>query len=127
MTLQRVSRPNRKRPGPPRRGRVRNRAYMKFVTDQPCVICEISRAELAKMGFTGDKYDITQTLHTEAAHVGVRGMAQKCSDLETIPLCGEHHRTGKDSHHVLGKRFWEHHGIDRQALIARLNAAYGDL
>ena len=61
---------------------------------------------------------------SEAAHVGPRGMSQKCSDRETLPLCVEHHREGKDAHHVLQKRFWSYHGLDRDALIAELNARY---
>ncbi len=61
---------------------------------------------------------------TEAAHIGDRGMSQKCSDAETIPLCGEHHRTGKDSHHRLGKKFWAHWGIDKKKLLAELQEAY---
>ena len=32
----------------------------------------------------------------EADHAGRRGLGQKCSDLETIPLCTEHHRQRTD-------------------------------
>jgi len=67
---------------------------------------------------------IAQHTRTEAAHVGDRGLGQKCSDRETIPLCAEHHTQGRDSYHKLGKKFWEHHGLDRFELIARLNAMY---
>lgn len=53
----------------------------------------------------------------EAAHVGDRGLGQKCRDQETIPLCGYHHRTGPDSQHVMGKRFWDYHGINKADLV----------
>lgn len=29
-----------------------------------------------------------------------------------------------DAHHVLGKRFWAHHGLDRDALVAELQRRY---
>ena len=45
--------------------------------------------------------------------------------MEAIPLCSSHHRTGKDAHHVLGRNFAEHHGVDMAQLIARYNALYG--
>jgi hypothetical protein len=83
---------------------------------------------------TGDIWTLSRATHrsamqtfgsrTEAAHVGVRGLGQKSSDRSAIPLCAEHHRLGRDSHHRLGKRFWEHHGLDRDALIAELNRRY---
>ena len=41
-----------------------------------------------------------------------------------IPLCGYHHRIGKDSAHVLGEKFWAHHKLDRDVIIAELNARY---
>lgn len=61
---------------------------------------------------------------TEAAHVGDRGLGQKCSDIEAVPLCGEHHRTGKEAHHVLGKRFWEYHRLGRELMITVYHAAF---
>lgn len=61
---------------------------------------------------------------SEAAHVGERGLGQKCSDRETIPLCVEHHRTQPYAHHVLGKKFWAHHGLDKEAIVAELNRLY---
>lgn len=60
----------------------------------------------------------------EVAHVGTRGFGQKCSDLETAPLCIAHHREGRESHHRLGKCFWDFHRIDRAELSARLQRAY---
>lgn len=60
----------------------------------------------------------------EAAHVGDRGLRQKCSDYEAIPLCAWHHRLSPLSHHRAGKRFWKYHGLDRDKIIAELNARY---
>lgn len=60
----------------------------------------------------------------EAAHVGERGLGQKCSDAQAIPLCSQHHRIGATSNHVLGKSFWEYHGINRKEVIEKLNAMY---
>jgi len=61
-----------------------------------------------------------QRERTEAAHVGKRGIGQKCSDWEAIPLCRWHHRIGPESHHTLGKNFWKHHAINRDELIREL-------
>jgi len=78
--------------------------YLKFIRSLPCAICGACLVE--------------------AAHVGVRGFGIRCSDRETIPLCPGHHRTRRDAHHVLGKQFWEYHGVDRWELIQRYNSAY---
>jgi hypothetical protein len=59
------------------------------------------------------------------AHVGPRGYGQKCSDLETLPLCEEHHIHGHpESHHTLQKKFQEFHGISFIELWAQYRAAY---
>ena len=60
----------------------------------------------------------------EAAHVGDRGLSQKCPDRQTIPLCVAHHRIGPTASHVLGKKFFGYWKIDRDALIDRLNQQY---
>jgi hypothetical protein len=61
---------------------------------------------------------------TECAHVGRRGLGQKCSDYESLPLCAVHHRTGRESHHRLGKRFWAFHCLSRVALVTELRRVY---
>lgn len=105
---KRTSAPNRKRSGPPRRGRVHDPEYLAWIREQPCVVtfCKIPRSE--------------------AAHVGeIRGLGQKCSDHETIPLCVWHHGPeGPQSHHRLGKGFWPFWGLDRDALIAEYRERY---
>lgn len=66
---------------------------------------------------------------TEAAHVGVRGLGQKCPDKEAMPLGTRHHEHataggGPGSHHTLGKGFWQFHGIDRAEVLAELHRLY---
>lgn len=112
----------------PRRGRVRSAAFLRFVRSLPCVLCQRKRHsrgfEIYNMSAGSRWLNWASGQYTEAAHVGNRGLGQKCSDRETIPLCAAHHRTGKDSHHVLGKKFWDFHGLDKEKLIAELNARY---
>ena len=81
-------------------------AYMAWVATQACIVC-------------GRK-------PVEVAHVGLRGLGQKCSDRETLPICTLHHRSGKESQHELGKRFWPMHSLDKQALIEKHNALYDE-
>jgi hypothetical protein len=96
----------------PRRTRRKiDKPYLDFIRSLCCVVCQIRQC-------------IEWSSRTEAAHVGVRGLGQKCSDRETIPLCPAHHRLDRDSCHRLGKRFWQHHGLDREALIAAFNQRY---
>lgn len=88
--------------------------YLDWIRQQPCVCPPAA-----------DPYKFTRADNViEAAHVGVRGLGQKCPDAEAIPLCAWHHRTGPLSHHVLGKNFWGRHGIDRDATIAQLRMRY---
>lgn len=98
----------------------RDEKYLAFIRRQPCILCDDAMERRAFV----DGVPYRQETHTEAAHAGERGFRQKCSDRETIPLCVRHHRTGKDSHHVLGKRFWGHHDINREAVIAGYNKLY---
>lgn len=97
----------KKRTGKPRRGPLRDDQYLDWIRQQRCIVpgCR-------------------QQYQTEAAHVGLRGFGQKCSDHETLPLCVEHHREGPSAHHVLGKRFWEVHGIDMQTAVEEQRALY---
>ena len=97
----------------------RDEARLVWVRRLPCLACfpELLQNVHEAVSFAGPP-------RSEAAHVGQRGLAQKCRDDETIPLCPEHHRTGKDAHHVLGKGFWKHHGLDRELALKLLNEAY---
>lgn len=83
---------------------VRNLKYLAWIRTLPCLICG-------------------RTTGIEAAHTGPHGVGQKSPDLSAIPLCGRHHRTGRDSYHKLGPRVFERrHGIDIRAVVARLNS-----
>lgn len=82
-------------------GAEQNPEYLDYIRQWPCAL-----------DATGECVG-----HVEAAHVGDRGLGQKSKDEETIPLCAGHHRTGPESHHVLGKRFWEHHGMNRSDML----------
>lgn len=103
MTLARKTRIKPRR-SKPRRGRVRNAAYLGWIRTLPCLVCS--------------------SWPVEAAHTGARGFGMKADDVTAIPLCSEHHRTGRTAHHVLGRRFWDAHEIDRDEVIADLNARY---
>lgn len=95
----------RVRIGPPRKGLVLDESYLRWIRRQACVCCGTRR-------------------YVEAAHVGLRGHGQKCSDYETLPLCAAHHWNGPECHHVLQKEFWTHWNLDRHKLIEELNERY---
>lgn len=94
----------------PRKGPLDDPAYLNFIRSLPCAICTLLRGR--------------QSGRTEAAHVGQRGLGQKCSDHETIPLCHLHHREGEHAHHRIGKRFWSFWSLDRFELIGRYRRMY---
>jgi hypothetical protein len=87
-------------------------AYLAFVHEFTCVAC----AGVVVKRVSGRP--------VQAHHAGARGLGQKCSDRETIPLCSLHHLVGKDAIHVLGRRFWDYHGLDKDRIIETLNKLY---
>ncbi len=102
----------------PRRGVVSDPQFRAFVRTFGCVVC--FGALVRDCGWPP-----VQHSRTECAHIGIRGLSQKCSDFDSAPLCAiEHHQVGPTSHHVLGKRFWAFHGLDRRAIIAELGRLY---
>lgn len=117
----------------PRRGRVIDKPYMAWMSRFPCLICAAkmlfpsSSEQLVHLLVAGAAYwhhSPCALLGTEVAHVGPRGLGQKCSDRETVPLCRAHHTEGKESERALGKRFWELHGLDKAEVIAAFNGEY---
>lgn len=94
-----------------RHNRKRDKTYMAFIASLACLVCSLPGKG-------------PQQYRTEVAHVGDRGLMQKCSDRETLPLCTMHHTLAPESQHRAGKKFWWLWGIDRDAEIARLNALY---
>lgn len=87
----------------------RDAAYLDYIRSLPCCVCAL---------------DTPQTTPTEAAHVGPRGLSQKCPDRETIPLCALHHREGQFSQHRMGRMFWSHYGLNLEVLLAMYQAHY---
>jgi len=101
-----------------------NEAYKAWIRSLPCICCW-GPADYAMVLEAGMRFNAGQVICTEAAHVGERGISQKCPDEETIPLCGfEHHREGKFSAHKLGKGFWAHWGLDKEKLLAELRQQF---
>ncbi len=94
----------------PRRGPVKDAKYLAWLRTLPCCVCS-SISEL-------------QNGKTEAAHVGSRGLGQKCNDREALPICSYDHREGMFAAHRMGNKFWTHHGLDRDALIAEYNRRF---
>jgi hypothetical protein len=84
--------------------------YLNFIRSLPCAVCARLRSR--------------QFGRTESAHVGQRGLGQKCSDWGAIPLCACHHRTGEYAHHRIGKRFWTVWNMDRQEVIGDYREKY---
>lgn len=95
---------------------MRSEEYKAWIRTQGCVVC------ISVLLANGISY--VKRRESECAHVGNRGLGQKSSDRETLPLCKEHHTEGKLAHHKLGKRFWGVHGLDKDALIAWYNAKF---
>lgn len=66
---------------------------------------------------------------TQAAHVGTRGLGQRCADKFAIPLGKLHHMHptaggGQESIHALGRNFWMHFKLDREEILAELHKLY---
>ena len=99
--------PTKRRPTKRRKGD--DPEYREWLRQQRCVVC--------------------QDTNPEVAHVGARGVSQKCPDRQAVPLCPKHHRHvtaggGPESHHTLGKRFWDLHNLDRDDVVSTLNHLY---
>jgi hypothetical protein len=116
-----LKRSNLKRRAPRRKPGDVDREYVEWIKTLPCVACFLKLwgwEQLLSMAEPG-------IIMSEAHHAGDHPYARRAADRTCIPLCGfEHHREGPDSAHKLGKRFWAHHGIDRDALIRELNERY---
>jgi hypothetical protein len=76
----------------------RSKAHLAFVRSLPCCVSG-------------------RTFGIEAAHVGARGMGQKSSDLETIPLNVLFHR---EQHRIGLRAFVKTYQLDIPAILAML-------
>jgi hypothetical protein len=81
--------------------RLRDKAHLRFVASQPCLICERSPADAHHLRFTRP-----------------RAMGRKVSDEFTVPLCRAHHR----DNHSCGDEvaWWERLAIDPVAVSRAL-------
>lgn len=110
MTLKRS--PIKRKPTKPRKDA--NPAYLAWLRERLCAVWLHS--------MSGKPIHCSGII--EAAHVGQRGLGQKCGDGYAIPLCTHHHRTGRYAQHVIGKRFWVYWGIGREDVIEALHKLY---
>jgi hypothetical protein len=81
--------------------RHRDKAHLKFVASQPCLVCGRSPADAHHLRFTQ-----------------LRAMGRKVSDEFTVPLCRTHHR----DNHTFGDEvaWWERRAIDPVAMSRML-------
>ncbi len=83
---------------------------MEWVKTLRCLICELLGQRQATI--------------TEAAHIGGNAAA-KASNWHTIPLCYEHHRSGKaHCEEVLKRRFWDFYGLVKEVVFQNLRNRY---
>ena len=95
-----------------KRPTVEEKKYMSQVADYGCVACE------------QDGLVRPAEIHHIRKHTGM-GLRPPHSD--TIPLCGHHHRTGKDSIHLGKKLFIQKYGTEQEILKQvkeRINSEY---
>jgi hypothetical protein len=109
MILRRYKPPKFPKIDPP----PRDPSYLAWIRRQPCAVCRIWKCP-GRVVFG----------NIEAAHVGLRGLGQKCSDRQVIPLCVNHHRMGIYAVHVLGRSFWTFWKLSRVELIEEYNQQY---
>lgn len=82
--------------------RVQSKIHLAMVAALPCIVCGARPVEVH---------------HIRNGY----GMGQRASDLETIPLCPGHHRTGPDAFHAGPRTFEARFGTERE-LLARVVA-----
>ncbi len=101
----------KKRPGPPRRGRVVNKAYMAWMHETQQPLMPLNRGV--------DPHD-TPELHHVRKHAG-----DQKDDTRTVMLTSISHRKGKYAVERIGdRRFEDMFSLDFEAEIKRCNAAY---
>jgi Protein of unknown function (DUF968) len=97
-----------------RQPRARSETHLAFIRTLPCIVCG-------------------NNIETEAAHIRMAdrsvakpmtGIATKCDDRFTVPLCGSCHR----AQHACGNenRWWADHGMDPIKLALALYSVSGD-
>lgn len=99
------------RPMQPRRIPIRDKRYLEFLRKQPCIVPLCRQTDI------------------EAMHTGADGACKgrKASDLDAVPCCSWHHRTGPrpQSHHSSAEWVWEgFHGISLAEERSKLQAKF---
>jgi hypothetical protein len=84
----------------------RDPKYLAWIRTQPCAVQNC------------------RACFVEAAHTGDRGLTQKASDREAIPLCHFHHRSAPTAYHKGRRAFERAYNLDIPALIQELNQWY---
>jgi hypothetical protein len=74
-SLKRTGRVKAKRSTPRRSNREHDQEYMAKVRELPCIV-----GEMLPHSFVHER-------EMHAHHMGARGLGQKCSDYETVPMC----------------------------------------
>lgn len=100
-----------------------DRAYMARVRELPCCALKVA----VTIGADIPLGDLSAFCNggREAHHMGGRGLGQKCSDLETVPFCAEHHRQWHDCAGLFAGWPKSRRGAYAQASIAQTRAALG--
>ena len=112
-----------KRRSKPRRGPLRDAAYLHWLTRTPCCICVRGVVDLL------EKTEFSDYRRSDPAHGPVNGMGSKGADNEATPLC-RHHHDELDGHAKLPngqvgrKAFERFYDVDLKAIAARCWAAY---
>lgn len=97
-----------------RRPREKNEAHMAFIRTLPCLLCaEDTTVECCHVRMADRSVAKPMT-----------GIATKCDDRFTLPLCGAHHR----DQHTIGNEqiFWGVKGIDPVKTALALWSVTGD-
>lgn len=94
------------------KGPTRSAAHRAKIRALPCMICK-----------PGTQTTPTRAHHAKAALPAMLG--KKIDDYAELPLCDDHHTTGKDRLHRIGapeSAFWAKHGINPADAICKLLA-----
>ena len=89
---------------------VKDKGYLSWVHQLPCIITGTSPVEAAHLSTGNAMY----------GHSG-RGMGQKASDRWALPLCPEKHREQHEGNEIV---FWYRHGIDPYKMALILHGLY---
>jgi hypothetical protein len=112
--------------------------YLDWLSQWPCYCCLskwTAQNHQSIIGLSAEARAVTvlwseaQCGRTQIAHVGIRGLGMKCPTWECMPLGVKHHARkfdggGPESHHVIGRIWWETVGLDRDEVFATLHELY---